>query len=68
MPKPLNLALVVVGIVLLVMGLNASESFASEVSELVNDAPSDKSIGLIVAGLVALIVGGFGFLRSGRAR
>lgn len=63
MPKPLNLALLVVGILLLVWGINSSESLASESSELLTGSPSDKSIWLIVAGAAATIVGGLGILR-----
>lgn len=67
MNKPISLALLVVGIVLLVMGLNASDSFASEVSEFFTDSPTDKAIWLVIGGVAALVVGGAGFLRGRRA-
>ncbi len=67
MNKPLSLALVVIGIVLLVMGLNASDSFASEVSEFFTSSPTDKAIWLVIGGLAALVVGGASLARGKRA-
>jgi LPXTG-motif cell wall-anchored protein len=63
MNRSISLALLVVGIVLLVWGFNASESAASELSEAVSGAPTDRSIWLIVLGILAACVGGFGLLR-----
>lgn len=67
MNKPLSLALVVIGIVLLVMGLNASDSFASEVSEFFTNSPTDKAIWLVIGGVAALVVGGASLTRGKRA-
>jgi len=58
MKKPIAVALVVIGLILLVMGLNASDSLSSQFSELFSGSPSDKAIWLIVAGVGALVVGG----------
>jgi hypothetical protein len=63
MNRTLSIALLVVGIILLVWGLNASGSFASEVSEAVSGAPSNRSIWLIVLGALATIIGGLGLIR-----
>lgn len=63
MNKPFALALLVVGIVLLVMGFNASNSLSSEVSEAVQGTPSDKSIWLLVGGGAAALVGGISLMR-----
>ena len=67
MSKPLSLALVAIGVVLLVLGANASESFSSEVSEFFSGSPTDKAIWLLIGGLAALIIGGAGLLRGKRA-
>lgn len=64
MNKPVSLALVVIGIVLLVMGLSASDSLSSELSELFSGAPSDKAVWLLIGGIAALIVGGVGLTRG----
>lgn len=68
MNKPMNIALVVIGIILLVMGLNASDSLASGFSEFFTGSPTDKAIWLIIGGVAALIIGGLGFLRGGRSK
>jgi LPXTG-motif cell wall-anchored protein len=63
MNKTVSIALLVVGIILLVMGFNASESLSSEVSETFTGTPTDKSIWLLVGGALLAIVGGLGFIR-----
>lgn len=59
MNKSLGIALLVVGIVLTIFGINASESFGSEVSRFFTGTPTDKSIWLLLAGLISAIVGFF---------
>lgn len=54
----------VVGIVLLIMGFNASDSLSSELSEAFDGAPSDKAIWLIVGGVVAAALGAIGLMRK----
>lgn len=63
MNRAIGLALLVVGIILLIMGINASDSVGSELSEAVQGTPSDRSIWLIVAGAAAAIIGAVGLLR-----
>lgn len=58
MSKVPAIALLVAGIVLLIFGLNSSGSVASEVSNAVTGAPTDKSIWLIVLGVVGTLTGG----------
>jgi Mn2+/Fe2+ NRAMP family transporter len=58
MNKALSIALLLVGVVLLVFGINAHDSLASTAKEAVTGAPTDKSIWLIVLGLIGVIVGG----------
>ena len=64
MNKPISIALLAIGAILLVFGLSASDAFASEVSEVVSGSPTDKAIWLLVGGVAALIVGGVGLLRA----
>jgi len=66
MNKPISLALVVVGIILLVLGFNASESFASEMSEFFSGSPTEKSIWLMIGGAAALVIGAVGLARGPR--
>lgn len=58
MNKALSIALLIAGIVLLVFGINAHDSLASSAKEAVTGAPTDKSLWLIVLGLIGIIVGG----------
>jgi len=62
-----SILLLVAGVILLVMGVAASDSFSSEVSEAVQGAPSNKTIWLLVGGALCAIAGFFGLVR-GRGR
>jgi hypothetical protein len=67
MNKIVGAALLAVGVLLLVMGINASDSFSSEVSEAVRGTPTDRSIWLLVGGGVMGVVG-LGLLLIGRPK
>ncbi|MBX3389806.1 MAG: DUF3185 family protein [Phycisphaeraceae bacterium] len=54
---PIGIMLVVVGIILLVLGIQASNSFASDVSRLFTGNPTDRSVWLILGGVVAILAG-----------
>lgn len=58
MNKALSLTILVVGIVLLIFGINAGDSLASSAKEAVTGTPTDKSMWLIVLGIVGIVVGG----------
>lgn len=62
MNRILALAILAVGIVLLVFGINSHESLASSAKEAVTGTPTDKSMWLIILGIVAIVVGGFNSL------
>ena len=66
MNKPLGIALLVIGIVLIVFGLNASDSFGSDVSRFFTGKPTDKSIWLLIGGIFSAGVGCF-MTMSGRS-
>lgn len=66
MNKTISLVLLVIGVALLVYGLNASDSVASSVSEAVTGTPTDKSMWLVILGAVGVVVGGFGFFAGRR--
>jgi multisubunit Na+/H+ antiporter MnhB subunit len=57
MTNIVGLAIFAVGIVLLVLGFNASHSFSSDVSRFFTGNPTDKSVWLLVGGAAAIIVG-----------
>jgi hypothetical protein len=66
MNKGMSVALLVVGIVLLIWGVSATESFSSDVSQFFTGSPTDKAVWLLVGGIVATIVGLFGLLRGSK--
>ena len=57
MNKIMSIALLVGGVVLIILGINATNSFSSDVSRFFTGAPTDKAIWMLIGGLVAAIVG-----------
>ena len=57
MNKPLSLALLVAGVVLTVMGINASNSISSSVSRALTGSPTNKAVWMLVGGIVMGIIG-----------
>ena len=66
MNKGMSVALLVVGILLLIWGVSAMESFSSDVSRFFTGSPTDKAVWLLVGGVVSSIVGLFGLLRGAK--
>lgn len=64
MNKAISLALLAAGIILIIYGINASESFSSEVSRVFTGSPTDRAIWLLVGGVVAAVIGLVGFARG----
>ena len=60
------IVLIVVGIILLFYGVQASHSFSSGVSRLFTGSPTDRTLWLMVAGGVAAIAGLFLLLRGSK--
>jgi hypothetical protein len=67
MNKPLSLALLVGGIILIAYGLNASDSIGSSFSRMFTGSPTDKTIWLLVGGLVAAAIGVGGLMRGSKS-
>jgi len=57
MNKGIGIALVVVGIMLIIFGINASDSFSSDVSRFFTGSPTDRAIWLTIGGIVAILAG-----------
>jgi hypothetical protein len=57
MQRAIGLALLGVGIVLLVLGINAADSFSSDVSRFFTGNPTDRAVWLMIGGVVALLLG-----------
>ena len=66
MNKIVSLVLLVGGIILLIYGIQASESIGSEFSRLFTGSPTDKAMWMLIGGAVAAVVGLAGLLRGSR--
>jgi hypothetical protein len=59
MNKSLGIALLVVGLIVMMAGYHASQSFSSDLSRFFTGAATDKSIWMLAGGAVAAIAGVF---------
>ena len=66
MNKAVSLALLVVGIILIIAGVAASDSTASGVSRFFTGNPTDKTMWLLLGGVAAAIVGSAGLFRGSK--
>jgi hypothetical protein len=66
MNKPICIALLVAGVVLAVLGVNATNSFSSDVSRFFTGSPTDKAVWMLIGGGVLGIVGLVGLAVSSR--
>jgi len=66
MNKPLSFALLAGGILLLIFGVNASNSFGSDLSRFFTGSPTDKAIWMMVGGVVAAVAGLLGLMRGSK--
>ncbi len=64
MKNPIGFILLALGVVLLVYGINAGNSVGSDVKKAFTGTPTDKSMWLIIGGVVAA-AGGLGMLGWG---
>jgi hypothetical protein len=64
MNKAVMLAILAGGIVFVIYGVAASKSFSSDVSRFFTGSPTDKTMWLLVGGIVGIIIGLFGLLRG----
>ena len=66
MQRIVGIVLIVVGILMLIWGIQAADSVASEFSEFFTGNPTDRSMWLMIGGVAAMIVGGSLTAISGR--
>lgn len=64
MNKLLSIALLVGGILLIIYGINASNSIGSDFSRLFTGSPTDKSVWMLIGGVIAAAIGAGGVLRG----
>jgi hypothetical protein len=64
MNKALGIALLAVGIMLIIFGVNASDSFNSDVSRFFNGRPTNETVWFLVGGVAACIIGVVALLKG----
>jgi hypothetical protein len=64
MNKLFSIALLVGGVVLMIIGINATNSFGSDVSRFFTGSPTDKAIWMLIGGIAATGIGLASTLRS----
>jgi len=57
------LALFVIGVVLITLGVIASESISSDISRLFTGEPTDRALWFLIGGLIAAVAGLGGMAR-----
>ena len=62
-----SIALIIGGVVLIIFGINAMNSFSSDVSRFFTGSPTDKAVWMLLGGVVATAVG-VGLTLRGRKR
>lgn len=66
--RAIGSALLVGGVILVFFGMNAADSFQSDVSEMLTGSPTDRSMWMLVMGAVAAVAGGIMAVAPGDAR
>jgi len=66
MKAVISLVLLVVGIVLIVFGVGATNSFSSDVSRFFTGSPTDRAVWMLIGGIAAVVVGLFTLLGISR--
>lgn len=64
MNKIMSLAILVIGVVLIVYGVSASDSVSSDFSRFFTGSPTEKTMWLMIGGIVATIIGIGGLLHG----
>ena len=67
MNKLLSLALLAIGVILIIYGVAASDSAGSGISRFFTGSPTDKTIWLLVGGVLATALGLGGLFRGSKS-
>ena len=64
MNKMVSIVLLIGGVVLMIMGFQATNSFSSDLSRFFTGSPTDKAIWMLIGGIVAGVIGLLGLTRG----
>lgn len=62
------IALLIGGLVLIIFGISAADSLGSDFSRFFTGSPTEKSIWLLIGGIVMLAIGAGGFVIRSKSR
>jgi hypothetical protein len=68
MNKMISIGLLVGGVVLIIFGVQAMNSFSSDVSKFFTGSPTNKAVWMLIGGVAAAAIGLMGTLRGSTAR
>ena len=57
MNKVISWALLAGGVLFIILGINATNSFSSDVSRFFTGSPTDKAVWMLLGGIVAAVAG-----------
>lgn len=66
MNKIFSIAILIGGIALIVVGINATNSFSSDVSRFFTGSPTDKAVWMLIGGIVAALIGFTTLMRNSK--
>ena len=66
MNKIVSIVLLVGGVLLMILGVQATNSFNSDVSRFFTGSPTDKAIWMLIGGIILAVIGLVGTLRSSK--
>jgi divalent metal cation (Fe/Co/Zn/Cd) transporter len=66
MNKLLSIAILTGGIILMIVGINATNSFSSDVSRFFTGSPTDKAVWTLIGGIVATLIGFTTLMRNAK--
>ncbi len=64
MNKIVSVVLLVGGVLLMILGVQATNSLNSDVSRFFTGSPTDKAIWMLIGGIILAVIGLVGTLRS----
>jgi hypothetical protein len=66
MNKLLSMAILTGGIILMIVGINATNSFSSDVSRFFTGSPTNKAVWMLIGGIVAALIGFTTLMRNAK--
>jgi hypothetical protein len=68
MNKMISVGFLIGGVVLVIFGIQAMNSFSSDISRFFTGSPTDKAVWMLIGGVVAVAIGLMGTLRGSKAK